>query len=170
MESAKQLAAVESDDILEPTSLRRHTKRTGVTPQCVCINADLLVAARAEHVGAQRPAQLVDRVAKRATGAELVELRPEDRKDRVAADKTRASEREVGQQRKTLWLGDDAVERVAVFSFEMLGPEQVQADHEPLVTRPRGSAWRAASASESGHKRASNASRRTKPRDPSVDT
>ena len=97
------------------------------------------LACSSEDAGAQHPSQSVQCLAQPGPGARLVELRPQQRDQRVARTVSGwVNSCQIGQQRETLGLVENGTHGSAVFRRERQPAEHAQLDHEEGTVQVRG--------------------------------
>lgn len=127
-EARQKIAAVECERIVATIVAHRLVERTRVAPEAAGVQPNFLIAATDHHLGAQRLAQEVECSPERRTRTRFIVLRPEGFAEEAPPAEAADMQRQVGQERQSLWLGEDGLQRSAVGPGELDGAEQVKAD------------------------------------------
>src|SRR5262249_55367872 len=114
----------------------------GITPELVR-HADLVLAPTRQHLRTELAPQEVERTAQRRPGVLLVEFRPEEGEQRVAAgESTRGGGRRIGQEAEAAGLSKHRGDFGTVWAAEVQDAEGVKPDHRfPEETAAAGSHW-----------------------------
>ncbi len=111
-----------------------------ITPEVVDVEPDLFVTARHDHIGAECAPDDVERLAQCGTGVLLVELRPEQRQQRVAAvEPAGGGGSEIGEQCEAPGTRQQALDLASLGVGEVQSPEQPELDHARPLRRWRSS-------------------------------
>ena len=115
MDPREQLAAEEIHRLLELPLRYGGLELRDVTGQAGRIDRQRLVTARNECVVADRLAQMIQSVSERSPRRELVEVRPEHRRQRIPpVVAVAATDGEIGKERKSLGLRDERSELATI--------------------------------------------------------
>ena len=102
----------------------------------VDVEGDLFVTAGDNHTRAERAPEHVECLAQCGTGVLLVQLRPEQREQRVAAvEAARGGGGEIGEQREAPRSGEEALDLATLGVGEVQSPEQPELDHARPLRR-----------------------------------
>lgn len=129
VKAVEQLAAIERDGVIVMTLGDRGPQRDHVAPEFGAVEFDLVVATAHEDIVADREPKLVEGVAERAPGRELIELGPEDGQQAVASIVRIGADGEIGQKRQPLWLREEPVGIGPVGARKLGRPEEFETDH-----------------------------------------
>src|SRR4029077_16116853 len=135
-EPLEQRTCVPVERLAELSRRHRLVEGDHVTPDPRHIEPALFVPTRDDHVGPQPVADHVERLAQCRPGVLLVELRPEQREQTIAAVETPGGGGgEVGEQRQAPRSGEEAFDLAPLGIGEVQSPEQPALDHtRPLRT------------------------------------
>ena len=125
----EQRAAIQCHRAVEVAGRERGIERADVTPERIR-HPDLILASPRQHVGAEFPAQEVERPPQRRSGALIVELRPEEGEKGIATmESPRRGDGEVREQPQTLGLPKHGAHFATVWAAEVQNAEGMEADH-----------------------------------------
>ena len=109
-----------------------------VAPQPAEVESDLLITARDNDIAAQCAAQDVQCLPQRRSRVLLVELRPEQGEQTVAAVESSGSGGgEIGEQRESARSSEQTLDLVSCGIGQMQSPEHPELDHANLLSRHR---------------------------------
>jgi len=107
----QQVAAVERERRLPVPGGQRPAERYGVAPYHFEVDPDFIASPGDHDLGAERPAQDVERLTEGRTGVRLVRVRPEQGQETVPADHPVAAfETEVREEGEPLRPREDGIE------------------------------------------------------------
>jgi len=141
---ARDEEALEQVTLVEVKRLAELFRRDGavegddVAPYPLEIERNLLIPTGHEHVGAQGVPHHVERLAQRRARVLLVEFRPEQREQAIAAvEAPGRGGGEVGEQREAPRSGEKALHLASRGVDQMQSPEQPELDHARPLRRSR---------------------------------
>jgi len=138
-ESVQQGTPVELERGLELPSCHRAIEVADIAPETIAIEADLFFTIVGQGLGPQLGPEDMQRLPQGGAGPGLVELRPEQRQQVIAAaHPARGGRGKVGKEGEPARLGQQAANRPAVRVCEGHRPEQPELDHMSVTAGVTG--------------------------------
>ena len=139
--SLEQRTAIEVECLFRPACRHGAVKFGDIAVHRLEIEPDLFVPARDHHVGAEGAPEHMECLAQSAAGVLLVEVRPEQREQRVTpVEAPRQGRGQIGEQREASGPREQALDFASLGVGEVQSPEQPELDHARPLRRWRSRA------------------------------
>jgi hypothetical protein len=134
-EPIQQVAAVEGEALCRPAAVERRLERCGVAPDDLATEPDLAVTPGHDSLLSQRIAQHVQRLVQGRARVRVVQLGPEEGKERIASLKAAGNGGgQIGEQGRALRLADQRLQVPSVGCAESQRAKNPKLDRHLSLT------------------------------------